>query len=324
MRASFAFGVLAGTTGLAVVVLGVATPAAAATLPAGQQISIVEYLDSSDPGEGQFYDVDAADAASTPVGAATDQVIIGLEVGDDGIGAAIGQLDSQSTIWAANAATGTVSNPQTITLGADGELDSCGGIDLVNDTFIIACVEAGDPAVSHVGAVDPATGVFTSFLALSGNDFLEFDALANDVVTAQLWGFAEVGGNSHAFTIDLENDLVVDVATMDDEVYAADFDRNGQLFVSTEQLFGGEFMLPALATADPTAGTFSFSAPYVSTSTDAALIFVAALTIWGAEPEAPALAATGLEAAPLAIGAGLLLVAGGAVIASTRSTRRAG
>jgi hypothetical protein len=110
---------------------------------------------------------------------------------------------------------------------------------------------------------------------------------------------------------------------MVDDVYAADFDRDGQLFVSTEELFGNETVIPALAAADPFTGAFSFIEPYVSTTTDAALLFVAALTIWGA----PALAATGAsgtEAAPIAIGSALLLLAGAAFVATARASRRAG
>ncbi|MDO7880801.1 hypothetical protein [Antiquaquibacter soli] len=320
MRSSLGLGLLAGTTALAFGTLVVAAPVAAATIASGQKITIVEYIDSSDPGEGQFYGVNPADAASTPVGTATDQVIIGLEVGDDGLGAAIGQLDSESTIWTADANTGTVSNPQAITLGGDNVLDSCGGIDLVNGTFIISCVQPGDPGTSYVGQVNPATGDFIPFLTLTDEDYIEFDALANDVVTAQLWGFAEIGGATHSFTIDLENDVVEEVALMDEDVFAADFDRDGKLFVSTEELFG-EIWLPALAVADPFTGTFASSDVYVSTTTEAALIFVAALTIWGAEP-GPALAATGSEVAPVAIGSALLLLAGGAVVLLARRSRR--
>lgn len=319
MRASRALGTVAGAAAIAFATLFVAAPAYAATLPDGQKITIVEYLDTSDPAEGQFYGVNPADAASTPVGTGTGEAIIGLEVNDDGIGAAIGQLDSQSTIWTADANTGTISDPHTIALNGQVELDSCGGIDLVNNTFIISCVQPGDPQISHVGAVDPATGTFSSFLSLSGDGFVEFDALANDVNTAQLWGFSWIGGDSHSFTIDLENDVVDEIATMDQRVHAADFDRDGQLFVSTEDAF--ESQDPSLAVADPFTGAFSFLEAYVSTTTDATLAFVASLTIWGA----PALAATGAswpEIAPIGIGSALLLLAGAAFVATARMDRR--
>ena len=321
MRSHRALGILAGTTAIAFATLVVAAPSAAATLPDGQKITIVEMLDTNSPAEGQFYDVSPADAASTPIGTATGELLTGLEVNDDGVGAAIGQLDSVSTVWSANANTGTISNPLSITVNGQIQPDSCGGIDLVNGTFIVACDEGGNADTTYVGALDPATGALTPFLTLTGNDYVEFDAIANNTVTGQLWGFTRLGAATHSFTIDLENDVIDEVATMENNVYAADFDRNGQLFVSSEELFGNEFEIPALAVTDPAVGAFSFIEPYVSTTTDAALIFVAALTIWGA----PALAATGstagAEAAPIAIGSALLLLAGAAFIATARIGR---
>lgn len=321
MRASRALGLLAGTTAVALATLFVAAPASAATLPDGQKITIVEWVDANEPVTGQFFDVNPADAASTPVGTASDETIIGLEVNDEGIGAAIGQIDSEPVIWTADANTGSVSNPKVISLNGQVELDNCSGIDLVNGTFLVSCVEGGEGAGSYVGAVDPATGVLTPFLSLFGEDFVEFDALANSTVTAQLWGFARDGGASSSYTIDLENDVVDEVAPMVNNVFAADFDRDGQLFVSTEEVVGDAVEIPALAVADPFTGAFPFIEPYVSTATDEPLTFVAALTIWGA----PALAVTGAsgaEAAPIAIGSALLLLAGAAFVATARIGRR--
>lgn len=321
MRASRGLGFLAGTTALALATLVVASPASAATLPDGQKITIVEFLDTNSPAEGQFYNVNPADAASTPVGTGTGETISGLEVNDEGIGAAIGQLDSVSTVWTADANTGTISNPQTITVDGQIQPDSCDGIDLVNGTFIVACDEGGDADTSYVGALDPATGALISFITVDGDDYVAFDAIANSTVTAQLWGFAHIGAVSHSFTIDLENNDVDEVAPMENDVWAADFDRNGQLFVSSEELFGNEIEIPALAVTDPAVGTFSFIEPYVSTTTDTALIFVAALSIWGV----PALAATGaasVDAFPIGLGSALLLLAGAAFVATARIGRR--
>ena len=322
MRSSRALGMLAGTAAIAFATLVVASPAAAATLPDGQKITIVEWVDASEPVTGQFFDVNPADAASTPVGTASDENILGVEVNDEGIGAAIGQLDNEPAIWSANAVTGSISDPRIISLNGQVELDDCSGIDLVNGTFIVACSEGGGGG-SHVGAVDPATGVLTPFLSLFGEELVEFDALASNPVTGQLWGFAEDANVSSSYTIDLENDVVTEVAPMDALVFAADFDRDGQLFVSTQELFGGEIWLPALAVADPLTGAYSFIEPYVSTVTDAALLFVASLTIWGA-PE-PALAATGASVAdllPIGLGSALLLLAGAAFFATARMQRK--
>lgn len=316
----------AGAAAVGLVALGLATPASAATLPPGQRITIVE--DAGEIGDaGTFYDVDPMDAAVTPVADPTDQHVYAIELGDDGMGAAIGMIEGAPTIWIADGVAGTLASPQPILLFGETSPDVCQGLDLINTTFIASCVLDDEGVLSsHIGFVDPETGGFIPFITLSDEDYLQFDAIATDTVTAQLWGFAHVAGVSTSFLIDLESDVVTEVAEMDNDVYGADFDRDGQLFVSTEIPLGQEFEFPALAVANPFTGAYVFSEPYVRTDTDTVLIFVEAISVWGAGPEPtppPQLADTGFEAGTVAAGCMLLVIAGVAVLATSRINRRA-
>ena len=325
MRASRGLGILAGTTALALATLVVASPASAAKLPDGQKATIVEaYPEES---TGQFFDVNTDTGASAPFGPGEDRRIEGLEVADNGIGAGIGIVDfgdpgTRPAVFTVDANTGVVGAPQIILLNGEVPLDVCEGIDLVNSTFIISCVLSGDGSTSYVGQVTPATGEFIPFLTLSDQSYLQFQALANSEKTATLWGFALVGGVSTAFVLDLENDTATPYGEFVEPVYGADFDRDGKLFVSTlTQLVDPEIDIPAIALADPIAGTQTDVRPYVNTATTTALIEVPNLTIWGA----PALAdtgATGTDILPIGLGSALLLLAGAAFISTARISRR--
>jgi hypothetical protein len=164
--------------------------------------------------------------------------------------------------------------------------------------------------------------VLTPFLTLSGPSYLQFQALANSEKTATLWGFALVGGVSTAYVLDLENDTATPYGKFVEPVFGADFDRDGKLFVSTlTQLVDPEIDIPAIALADPIAGTQTDVHPYVDTATNTALVEVPNLTIWGA----PGLAATGSAGSdmlPVALGSALLLLAGAAFVATARIGRR--
>lgn len=329
MRASRILGVLAGATAIALAVLTVSAPASAATIAAGQKITIIDALDQSE-GEGPFYNVNPADAAATPVGTPTGAYTYGLEVNDDGVGWAIGLSqfgDSPflPTIWDANANNGTVSNPRAL-LFAEGDYpDRCEGIDLNPTTgeLLIACVQYDVPElgdISTINTVDLATGLLTAVVLLNGEAFQEFTAIATNPVTHVLWGFGPYDGDA-SFIIDRTLQSATLEAYMDNNVWAADFDRNGQLFLSSELYDGAEFEWPSLAVTDPSDGNYSFNEWFVATDTDAVLIFVGALSVWGK------LAATGstpAETLPVALGSALLLLAGAAFIATARLTRRAG
>ena len=326
MRASRGLGILAGTTALALATLVVAAPASAAKLPDGQKATIVE--SSTDSGTGQFFDLNTDTGASSPFGPGEDRTIEGIEVGDDGLGAAIGFADfgdgigTRPAVFTADANTGVLGAPQLILLGGESYPDLCEGIDLVNSTYIVSCVLDADGATSFVGQLDPATGEFTSFLTLEGESYLQFTALANSVKTATLWGFASEDGGSTAYLLDLENDTATPYGEFDEPVFGADFDRDGKLFVSTlTQLVDPEIDIPAIALADPIAGTLTDVHPYVNIATTTALIDIPNLTIWGA-PGLANTGATGTDMLTIGLGSALLLLAGAAFIATARMNRR--
>ena len=331
MRAPKVLGLLAGTAAIALAALTVAAPASAATLPPGQKITIVEVEDIPTPGEGQFFNVNPAHAASTPVGTGSGEFLTGLEVNDDGIGFAIGNFDHEGeigfvpTIWNADANTGTISGPQPLHFAPGDYPDSCEGIDLNPTTgeLLIACEQYEVPElgnVSTVSSVDTTTGLLTAVVLLSGEDFQPFNALAYNAVTGVLWGFGPV---------ELDNSFIIDrtlqTATlegfMDNNVYGADFDRNGQLFLAS-QLFedDSDVEFPSLAVTDPFSDDFTSNEWFVDTTDDTTMIFVASLTIWG--KLAATGSTTGAETAPIAIGSALLLLAGAAFVATSRIGRR--
>ena len=330
MRTSRSLGLIAGTAAIALATLTVAAPASAATLPPGQKITIVEVEDIPTPGEGQFFGVNPADAASTPVGTGSGEYLTGLEVNDDGIGFAIGVFDHEGdigyvpTLWDADANTGTISNPKPLHFALGDYPDSCEGIDLNPTTgeLLIACEQYDVPElgdVSTVSSVNKSTGQLSAVVLLDGDDFQLFNAIALNPVTGVLWGFGPRELDA-SFIIDRSAQTATLEGQMDNNVYGADFDRNGQLFLAS-QLFqeGDDVEFPSLAVTDPSTDDFTSNEWFVDTSDDTTLIFVEALTVWGA------LAATGStpgELAPIAIGSALLLLAGAAFIATSRVTRR--
>jgi len=329
MRTSRSLGLIAGTAAIVFATLTVAAPASAATLPPGQKITIVEVENIPTPGEGQFFTVNPANAASTPVGTGSGEFLTGLEVNDDGIGFAIGTFDHEGeigfvpTLWDADANTGTISNAKPLHFAPGDYPDSCEGIDLNPTTgeLLIACEQYEVPelgSVSTVSSVDKTTGLLTAVVLLNGEDFQPFDALAYNAVTGVLWGFGQVELYS-SFIIDRTEQSATPEATMDYPVYGADFDRNGQLFLASELENENDADEPSLAVTDPASDDFTSNETFVDTSDDTTLIFVAALTVWGK------LAATGStpgEVAPIAIGSALLLLAGAAFIATSRVSRR--
>ncbi len=318
MRAHRIPSILGGTTAIALASLLVASPASAATLPDGQKITIVEAADGQV--DGQFFEVSAADAASTPVGVSNNVYVTGLDVNDDGLGFAIGQLDSVTMIWPANANTGVLGTPVPVVPNVGpGVLDNCGGLDLLpNGQVVASCTEhLNQTLTERVGVLDPTTGILTPDVSLTGDAFVEFIALAYDAVTDVLWGFSRQGNDpARSFIIDLDGGTATPQAPLDTPAWAADFDRDGQLFVAVYT--GGEIDVPRLATADPTTGAIAEVGIFVSTVTDAALIFVHSLTIWG-----KALPATGpAEIVPIGLGTALLFLAGAAFIATSRIQRK--
>jgi hypothetical protein len=316
MRASKTIGILAGSTAIALATLFAAAPASAATLPTGQRITII------DEPAGQYYNVSPADAASTPVGTATGiDDVTAIDVNDEGLGFALGfdPVADWPVVYPANANTGTLGTPVPVHVGPTPAFN-CAGIDLQpNGTVIAACgIDPNDGSVTQViGVLNPVTGELTTDVAIEDDDF-SYTALAYDAVTGVLWAFTESDGPGESYIVDLAAGTATFAANLDNYVLGADFDRSGQLFVSTV-VIQGDFS-STLGTANPTTGAVTQISVY-SFIVSAEGPRVSALTVWGAL--AATGSTTGAEALPVALGSALLLLAGAAFVATSRIQRRA-
>lgn len=297
-----------------------AAPASAAVLPSGQQIDIVDYDD------GQFYNASPVNADVTPYGTNAIERVEGIDVNELGQGFAVSNIEIEndwagSTVHKADAKAGTLVDAHAILMG-DVLVQQCSAIDLSNSGVVTAICATGDGDggfIQYIGHLDPATGVFTAEVELDGDHY--FTALSSNHVNGSLYAFSVTQGPGRAWAVDLAagtaTDLGVDLSHF---AYGADFDRDGQLWITTDVgITQGDstFFYPALATLDLTSGAASVVGLY--TTPDAEVVDAAeALTVWG-----PALAATGSEvdAAPIAIGALLLLLAGAAFAATSRVSR---
>jgi hypothetical protein len=313
--------------------IAVAAPANAATLPEGQVISV---LDS----EGwQYYDASAADASLTPVGdevADISDYITGVDVDQYGYGYAVADYsEGGSYLYQADANLGTLDNDIEIQFDygdVQEDTDGCSAIDYTGGVIYAACyLDAENFEATYIGPVDPETGLLTPVIELSGEDYLNILAIAVDPITGQLYGFStDFGG---VFTTELwllsEDDGASFVTEVERVVFGADFDRDGQLWV-TSWVFEGptEFpdIYPVLATVDTTTGATPFFEKFTVDGTDYEGE-IQPITVWGlpAVEAPPVLAATGSTVAPsvAVIAAGVLLfgavLAAGTAIARRRS-----
>ena len=326
MRASRVLGVLAGTAAIALATLTVAAPAAAATLPPGQKITVSQN-DSPPVGPPavQLFDANPGNAALSAVGpVAGGAVANSIDVDDTGHGFGVGNRTDGENItspylYTVDANTGALTNEVEI-VPVDEELDltQCTAIDYSGGEIVVACFYAPDIlANSFIGTVTPA-GAFTPFYDAAANeDTLRFfSAIAHDAVTGQLWVFASAGGPT-AYLVDRAAGELGEPIPVDLPVFGADFDRGGQLWVTTEV----DPESPAdnsLATADPASGTVTTINTF--SSADGPEFAIPGITVWGA------LAATGAsdaELIPVGLGTALLLLAGAAFIATARLRRSA-
>ena len=339
MRTRRALSIAAGAAALALASLAIASPASAATLPSGQKITIVDLiLADVGPTGSQMYNVNPANAASTSVGSvqAPDN-IQAIDVADTGLGYATGhytedpQNPAQEQDWVpvllvADANTGTYGTVVDIA-PVDDEItiNQCTGLDLQpNGEIIVACLDLSDGLLdSYIGVVTPL-GAFTPFISSGENDVEEYyyTALAYNAVTSELWAFADFDGTGAAFLLDRAAGTQGPPVVLDERVTAADFDRDGQLFVSAELFFEGDpgQFVSALATANTATGALTIVDPFNVGTND--LYPVWALTVWGA-PGLAATGATGTDMLPIGLGSALLLLAGAAFIATARMNRRA-
>ena len=331
---------------VAVASMFAASPASAATLPAGQRITVIDEYGT------YFYTADPATAALTQAGPqdqTIDGCVQGIDVDDTGLGWAVESANPfysfSSTcgneeaitagLWKADANTGIVSDGQQIRLffgDVTDEADECSAIDFTAGIITAACLlffgEEDEFAVTYVGQVDPETAILTpefTFGDVEGSPFRYITALATDPISGTLYGF-EVRDNVDDFGFFLltlsETDGVDEVGELSDPVWGADFDKSGQLWATTQAPSDD----PALATVGTSAGPFPFYEFYTLDGVayeEATGGWIEALTVWGLPP-APQLAATGSSASPLApIGAAAVLLLGALLAAGAAMRRRA-
>ena len=325
MRTTRILGVLAGTAAIALATLTVAAPAAAATLPPGQKISVIDQREFDF--DSQQYNASPSNAVSTAVGApvAGYDNVPAIDVNDDGLGYALATVDpgeglEHPVLLKADANTGTLTDPIVVVYSGpfDVTLTECKGIDVsASGELIATCNDVSDGFVAgFVGVIDPLSGAFTSFL----DGDAAIDAVAVDPATNAIWCFFHHVGGSFASAVNRgENSTSVPI-NVGQPIFGADFDRNGQLWVTT-RIPGTdpEISLSALATLTLVDGsTPAVVGPFVANNT--ALIDVAAITVWG--KLAATGSTTGTEALPVALGSALLLLAGAAFVATARMGRR--
>ncbi|HWH96797.1 MAG TPA: hypothetical protein VNS80_00380 [Pseudolysinimonas sp.] len=326
MRASRALGFLAGSTAIALATFFVAAPASAATLPAGQKITV---SDGDFPPVGppavQLYNANPANAATTAVGSINGGATVNsIDVNDDGLGYGVGNRivgdDFAPTpfLYSVDATTGAITNEvEIIPVSDEDRITACDAIDLQpNGEILVACIDGGEGLLnSYIGVVTPA-GAFTPFYNSDENeeDAQILSALASNAVNGQLWVF--VASDFVAYPVDRSAGELGAAVNLNLPVYGADFDRGGQLWATVDE--SGEGPEPSvLATVDLAAGnvipvnTFTFNG--------AEQFQVSGITIWG---KLAATGSAGVDSFPIALGSALLLLAGAAFIATARISRR--
>ena len=348
MRMSRALPAALVAGGFAIASLFFAAPASAATLPAGQKITVV------DTNTWQFSHASPVDATLTPYGPAPvipfEEYVEAVDVDDDGRGYAFstwyeytepvecGEEEPEcepafgyftpfgATLYVADAAAGKLSSGIRVEVMTDPEdpeswewAESCLAIDYSGGTILAACNIYGDdgPDTAYIGQVDPDTARLYPDTIVSGEDFVELQAIAKNPKTSTIYGF---GTDHGVFILTLEEGPLMGPGSIEWAVTAADYDRDGVLWVSAYYPQGqaDRALLPGeqgLAIFDPETGEFPFDAVWTEPE---AVIF--ALTVWGKET----LPATGpAPAAPIAAGAAGLLMLGSLLAAGALLRRRA-
>ncbi|HWH96799.1 MAG TPA: hypothetical protein VNS80_00390, partial [Pseudolysinimonas sp.] len=327
MRALRPISLIAGVAAVALATLVVASPAAGATLPTGQRITVA--LPSGAfvvPPTSQEYTVSPADASGTAVGATAPVSPTAFDVDDAGIGYALAfdEDTDRPLILPFDANTGTYGAPVVIQVGILADA-LCNSIDYVPGTAVyIACNWEGDGSfVTMFGAVDPATGAFDVIADNEANGeepTIEYSSIATNPVTHVTWVIYYDGSSIPYLMAPVDfaaEELGVPIPlTTGLRVFGSDFDRSGQLWASVQEA-AVDPSANVLATINTFTGAVDQIAPY---GFQGDITFnMGSITVWGA------LAATGSatdDFAPVGIGSALLLLAGAAFIATSRIQRR--
>lgn len=328
MLASRGFTALAGVTALTLAGLLTASPASAATLPDGQRITVIANEFTGDnEADNTYLHVNPADASGTQVGAVSSTLVTSFDVDDDGLGYGTGVVsDGQiggdvPMLYPVDAASG-VTGPGVPIVPVDPAvtITNCQGIDYSDGVITLACVNQPDAiAFAYLGTVTP-DGDFTVFYNSVEQDetTYDFSAIAVDPVSGTLWAF---GRNSDfligAWPVDRSSDpwTIGDMVIADEVpwgIWGADFDRDGQLFITISTDAPDQLATFALDTGVTSVVGF-FTVDGIEPGN------VAAITVWGKK----ALPATGpAELLPIGLGMALLLLAGTAFVATARIQRR--
>jgi hypothetical protein len=322
MRARRTLSILAGSSALALASLVVASPASAAVLPDGQKITVIDLIFAEvGPGGDQMFNVSPADAASTAVGGINAPFsVTAVDVNDEGLGYATANLEGDGGfapyLYKANAVTGTLSDPVLIS-NAQYDLSTCEGLDLQpNGEILVACNDNDDSPASYIGTVT-AAGAFVPFIISGTNEvpLVDFAAIGFNAVTGELWAFADNDGTAR-YLVNRAAGTLGPVLFLPFRVYGADFDRAGQLFITTYNSAIEDF---ALATLVPSTGERTIIGPYTVGPNQLSPVW--AITVWGKPALAATGSTTGTDILPIALGSALLLLAGTAFVATTRIQR---
>jgi LPXTG-motif cell wall-anchored protein len=313
---------LAGLAGASIVVglaLLVAAPVGAATLPDGQTITTVGTDD------GDAYTVDPATAGLTLVGPSGVSSITAADVNDEGLGYALMGSPAtgvQSVLYDFDATTGMATDPHPITVENHGTAFACLGLDYSGGVLVAGCMyQFGVSQFVVVGVLDPATGVLAEDVATT--DPSPVVAVAKDPDGGTIW---VVNGAGALLNADLAAGTYTPVAVIqpgEAGIYGADFDRDGQLFITYALVAGTpptSEVTWRLGTLDPATGNVTSIGQLTGN------VRTEAVTVWGEVPEeeqgedpGPALPATGSEVERgLVVGALLLLGIGAAILFAVR------
>ena len=318
-------------------------PASAATLPPGQKISVVDVFGD------QFYNVSPTTAVATPVGAPTavDTWVTAVDVDETaGVGYAIAtyyeyeepeegedlgeRYASEGWLYKADANTGKLSDGKQVLIDDGGELlvyaNECTAIDYSKGVITAVCYTWGEGEIGYVGTIDPSGEVAVldtdTVLWEQDDSYHFFTAIAIDPLDGTIYGF-ETSKFNYVWTITLDGEDPVLFGEGDDylfyDVFGADFDRGGQLWLSVEP----PAIPAALNETYMTLATFDFdNVTVVPVSNYASedpyeINRPEGITVWGV------LAATGstVTAAPAIAASGILLL-GALLAAGTMVLRR--
>lgn len=317
-----------------------ASPASAATLPDGQQITLIDYYESN----AQFLDANPADAALTAIAEPEPfdfAELSAVDVDDDGLGFALANFDGDpgvASLYTADANTGTLTSPRQVMLNfgdVQVEAEFCTTLDYTAGVLMGICGDEFEGVeIAYWGVINPAAATGEAWLSplyqFDGPEYQPFESMAVDPTTGIAYAIASPDG-SGLFALS-EDEGATLVAELEKPAFGFDFDRDGQAWVTTyTDVLEGEFLVsrPALATLDLVDG----SNPFIEAmNIDGDLLgepWIQPITVWGSAGQVPvpgvepkALAATGAEAPILPFVGGAALLLAGAILAATTVLRR--